>query len=141
MRRDDARHSSVSFPADSEVLQQRISVVYGVCRTGGRGIRRRAFAPRRAARVVFPTLLAACALAGCVVGPDYKAAPAPVPTHFKELKGWKLATPSDALDRGDWWAPYRDPGLPLLLEQAEGSNQNVAVQAAAYEQARALIRE
>jgi NodT family efflux transporter outer membrane factor (OMF) lipoprotein len=86
-------------------------------------------------------VLAAAALAGCAVGPDYKAAPAPVPTHFKELKGWKLATPSDALDRGDWWLPYRDPKLALLLRQVEVSNQNVAVQAAAYEQARALIRE
>jgi NodT family efflux transporter outer membrane factor (OMF) lipoprotein len=86
-------------------------------------------------------LLAASALAGCAVGPDYKAAPAPVPTHFKELKGWKLATPSDALDRGDWWLPYHDPKLAFLLRQVEVSNQNVAVQAAAYEQARALIRE
>jgi NodT family efflux transporter outer membrane factor (OMF) lipoprotein len=86
-------------------------------------------------------LLAVAALAGCTVGPDYKPAPAPVPTHFKELKGWKLATPSDALDRGDWWAPYRDPKLALLLRQVEVSNQNVALQAAAYEQARALIRE
>lgn len=130
-----------SFPADSEVLQQRVSVVYGVCRTGRRGVRRCAVAPRRAARVLFPTLLAGCALAGCAVGPNYKPAPAPVPTHYKELKGWKLATPSDALDRGDWWAPYHDPKLALLLKQVEVSNQNVAVQAAAYEQARALIRE
>jgi len=87
-------------------------------------------------------VLAASTLTGCfTVGPDYKPAPAPVPTHFKELKGWKLATPSDALDRGDWWAPYRDPKLALLLRQVEVSNQNVAVQAAAYEQARAIIRE
>jgi NodT family efflux transporter outer membrane factor (OMF) lipoprotein len=130
-----------SFPAAGEVLQQRVAVVYGVCRTGRRGVRRRAFAPRRAARVVFPILAAASTLAGCIVGPNYKAAPAPVPTHYKELKGWKLAAPSDALDRGDWWAPYRDPKLALLLKQVEVSNQNVAVQAAAYEQARALIRE
>ncbi len=87
-------------------------------------------------------MLALSALAGCItVGPDYKPAPAPVPTHFKELKGWKVATPSDALDRGDWWAPYRDSKLALLLRQVEVSNQNVAVQAAAYEQARALVRE
>ncbi len=87
------------------------------------------------------SLAAFLALGGCTVGPNYKPAAAPVPTHFKELKGWKLATPSDALDRGDWWAPYRDPKLALLLRQVEVSNQNVAVQAAAYEQARALIRE
>jgi NodT family efflux transporter outer membrane factor (OMF) lipoprotein len=85
--------------------------------------------------------LAAAVLAGCAVGPDYKPAPAPVPTHYKELQGWKLATPSDALDRGDWWAPYHDAKLGLLLRQVEVSNQTVAAQAAAYEQARALVRE
>jgi NodT family efflux transporter outer membrane factor (OMF) lipoprotein len=80
-------------------------------------------------------------LAGCTVGPNYSPAPAPVSPTFKELKGWKVATPSDALDRGDWWALYRDPTLGLLLRQVEISNQTVAAQAAAYEQARALIRE
>jgi NodT family efflux transporter outer membrane factor (OMF) lipoprotein len=81
------------------------------------------------------------ALAGCAVGPDYVPEPAPVPNTFKELKGWKAATPSDALDRGDWWAFYHDPKLAILLKQVEISNQTVAAQAAAYEQARALIRE
>ena len=81
------------------------------------------------------------ALAGCAVGPDYVPEAAPVPNTFKELKGWKVATPSDALDRGDWWAFYRDPKLAFLLKQVEISNQTVAAQAAAYEQARALIRE
>jgi len=75
------------------------------------------------------------------VGPDYSPEAAAVPTKFKELKGWKLATPSDALDRGDWWAPYRDAKLDFLLRQVEISNQTVAAQAAAYEEARALIRE
>ena len=64
-----------------------------------------------------------------------------MPTKFKELKGWKLARPSDALDRGDWWKIYRDKRLDVLIRQVEVSNQNVAVQAAAYEQARAVIRE
>jgi NodT family efflux transporter outer membrane factor (OMF) lipoprotein len=81
------------------------------------------------------------ALAGCAVGPDYVPEAAPAPNTFKELKGWKVATPSDALDRGDWWAFYRDPKLAFLLKQVEISNQTVAAQAAAYEQARALIRE
>ncbi len=103
------------------------------------GATRRFFARDGMRRLSAPIL--ALALAACAVGPDYKPAAAPVPTKFKELKGWKLATPSDALDRGDWWSSYRDYKLDSLLRQVEVSNQNVAVQAAAYEQARALIRE
>jgi NodT family efflux transporter outer membrane factor (OMF) lipoprotein len=86
-------------------------------------------------------LTLATALGGCAVGPDYIPEPAPVSKAFKELKGWKLATPSDSLPRGDWWAFYKDANLNFLIKQVEISNQNVAVQAAAYEQARALIRE
>lgn len=81
------------------------------------------------------------ALAACTVGPDYLPLAAPTPTHYKELKGWKVATPSDGPGRGDWWGFYRDPKLSLLIKQVEISNQTVAAQAAAYEQARALIRE
>jgi NodT family efflux transporter outer membrane factor (OMF) lipoprotein len=80
-------------------------------------------------------------LAACTVGPDYKPAAAPVPTKFKELKGWRLAAPSDALDRGNWWSLYRDAKLDSLLRQVEVSNQTIAAQAAAYEQTRAVIRE
>ncbi|MGB6466097.1 MAG: transporter, partial [Xanthobacteraceae bacterium] len=88
----------------------------------------------------FGLLFFGVALAGCAVGPDYSREPAPVPTHYKELKGWKLASPSDAIDRGDWWTVYRDRGLDVLLPQVEISNQTVAASAAAYEEARAVIR-
>ena len=81
------------------------------------------------------------AVAGCTVGPDYVPEAAPTPTKYKELKGWKLATPSNGPDRGDWWTLYRDPKLSFLIKQVEISNQTVAANAAAYEQARALIRE
>jgi len=96
---------------------------------------------RAPALTAFWSPIVALALAACAVGPDYKPAAAPVPTKFKELKGWKLATPSDALNRGDWWSLYRDAKLDSLLRQVEVSNQTVAIQAAAYEQARAVIRE
>jgi NodT family efflux transporter outer membrane factor (OMF) lipoprotein len=88
-------------------------------------------------------LVAALALAlpSCTVGPNYLPEAAPVPLVYKELKGWKAATPRDDVDRGDWWAPYHDPKLATLLRQVEISNQTVAAQAAAYEEARALIRE
>lgn len=81
------------------------------------------------------------ALAGCAVGPNYSREPAPVSTEFKELKGWKLAAPSDNVDRGDWWKVYRDRGLDALLPEVEISNQTIAADAAAYEEAKALIRE
>jgi NodT family efflux transporter outer membrane factor (OMF) lipoprotein len=80
-------------------------------------------------------------LAACTVGPDYSREPAPVAPKFKELKGWKLANPSDELARGDWWKPYKDRRLDTLLREVEISNQTVAAQAAAYEEARAVIRE
>jgi len=89
----------------------------------------------------FAAWLLTSALAACAVGPDYIPEAAPTPTTYKELKGWKLASPSDGLDRGEWWSLYRDPKLAFLIKQVEISNQTVAAQAAAYEQARALIRE
>jgi NodT family efflux transporter outer membrane factor (OMF) lipoprotein len=86
-------------------------------------------------------LISALALGACTVGPDYHAEAAPTPTTYKELKGWKIATPADGPGRGDWWALYRDSQLDLLIKQVEISNQTVAEQAAVYEQARALIRQ
>jgi NodT family efflux transporter outer membrane factor (OMF) lipoprotein len=81
-------------------------------------------------------------LAGCTVGPDYSRDAAPTPTEFKELKGWKHAEPrDDSVARGDWWRVYRDRGLDELLPQVEISNQTVAAAAAAYEEAKAVIRE
>jgi NodT family efflux transporter outer membrane factor (OMF) lipoprotein len=91
--------------------------------------------------IVLLSLVLSLVLVGCAVGPDYVPEAAPVPNTFKELKGWRPATPRDQLNRGDWWTFYRDPKLAFLLKQVEISNQTVAAQAAAYEQARALIRE
>jgi NodT family efflux transporter outer membrane factor (OMF) lipoprotein len=106
----------------------------------GSWVRRRAFS-RKQACAHASALVFGLALAGCTVGPDYSREPAPVPTEYKELKGWKFARPSDDVDRGDWWSVYRDRGLNELLPQVEISNQTVAASAAAYEQARAIIRE
>jgi NodT family efflux transporter outer membrane factor (OMF) lipoprotein len=80
-------------------------------------------------------------LAACTVGPDYVRAPAAVPVQYKELKGWKAAAPIDTFDRGPWWSVYKDRRLDELVPQVEISNENVKAAAAAYEQARAIIRE
>ncbi len=102
------------------------------------GVRRGAFSRTQAGSLA---LILTFAVAGCTVGPDYFPEAAPTPTNYKELKGWKVATPSDGPGRGEWWALYHDPKLSLLVKQVEISNQTVAANAAAYEQARALIRQ
>ena len=124
-----------------ERTQQRVAAVVALAQgeCGRKSWARRGALRRTLAGLGAFTLLTA--LAGCAVGPDYIPEPAPVPQTFKELKGWKVATPIDNLDRGEWWTVYRDPKLSFLLRQVEISNQNVAAAAASYEQARALIRE
>jgi NodT family efflux transporter outer membrane factor (OMF) lipoprotein len=112
----------------------------GVCQL------RRAISSRAAGGAAFSALITGLLLTACAVGPNYLPPAAPVPTNFKELKGnalkgWKVATPSDGPDRSAWWALYRDSKLDFLIKQVEVSNQTVAADAAAYEQARAVIRE
>lgn len=106
-----------------------------------RATRRRCAAIRPPFRAAVLTGLLGSSLAACTVGPDYVRAPAPVPDQYKELKGWKVATPDDALDRGAWWSVYKDKRLDELASEVEISNENVKVAAAAYEQALAIIRE
>jgi NodT family efflux transporter outer membrane factor (OMF) lipoprotein len=100
----------------------------------------------RAARPRFLTIAVAsaltAALAGCAVGPDYKRPDAAVPASYKEAaEGWKVAQPADQQDRGAWWTIYNDPQLNALEDKLNASNQTVAQFAAAYRQARALVRE
>ena len=80
-------------------------------------------------------------LGGCAVGPTYERPAAPVPAAFKEARDWVPATPADAIDRGEWWTLFGDLLLNELASAVEVSNQNVAAAAAAYAQARALVRE
>jgi NodT family efflux transporter outer membrane factor (OMF) lipoprotein len=130
----------VSWPV-SGLCSNELSAVHAFAHAGVRrgGWVRRAISLR--AQACAAGFILASLLAECAVGPDYSPAPAPVPTEFKELKGYKRANPSDELDRGDWWTPYRDPRLAELLREVEISNQTVAASAAAYEEARAVIRE
>jgi NodT family efflux transporter outer membrane factor (OMF) lipoprotein len=91
-------------------------------------------------------LILGLSLTACAVGPNYLRPAASVPTSFKELKGtalkgWKVATPGNEPGHGQWWVLYHDPELDLLIKQVEVSNQTVAADAAAYEEARALVRE
>ena len=83
-----------------------------------------------------------CALlTACAIGPDYKRPPVDAATSFKESGGWKPTEPADALTRGPWWHIFNDPVLNDLEDQVNISNQNLKAQAAAVEQAQALVSE
>jgi NodT family efflux transporter outer membrane factor (OMF) lipoprotein len=85
-------------------------------------------------------------LAGCAVGPDYQRPDTAVPTAWKESAApqggqWVAASPADALARGQWWTVFNDPALNELMPRVEVNNRNVAIAAAAYRQARALVTQ
>ena len=92
-------------------------------------------------RLLTPIALALTALlAGCTLGPDYQRPDLDVPAQFKQVQGWSLAAPADALERGQWWTLYSDAELNGLVERLQVSNQNLAAAEAQYRQARALVR-
>ena len=102
---------------------------------GVRIVRLGATLGRRSPRLPLP--LAACA----PVGPDYFRPAAIVSTQYKEIKGWKLASPRDDLAKGEWWRPFRDPELDRLEAQVAVSNQTLKADEANYREALALIAE
>lgn len=79
-------------------------------------------------------------LGGCALGPDYQRPELAAPLQFKQVEGWKAATPADERLRGDWWTLYGDAELDALVERLQLSNQNLAAAEAQYRQARALVR-
>lgn len=104
---------------------------------------------RRAASTL--ALICVCATTilfpACNVGPAYhkptvQVAPAYkelTPDQYKEVDGWQMAQPKDDVIRGNWWELYNDPQLNSLEEQLNQYNQNVALAAATFRAARALV--
>jgi NodT family efflux transporter outer membrane factor (OMF) lipoprotein len=103
-----------------------------------------------------PILFTACALGfvaligGCRVGPPYHAPAPPTVTapnykestvNFQDTDGWKVASPHDAMIRGNWWEIFGDPELNALEEQLNINNQNLKEYFENYMAARAVIAE
>jgi NodT family efflux transporter outer membrane factor (OMF) lipoprotein len=87
-------------------------------------------------------LLSTAALLGaCEVGPNYHRPPAETPPAFKEADGWTPAQPADGVDRGDWWTVFNDPLLNQLEAQVSISNQTLAADLAAYNQAHDVVAQ
>jgi NodT family efflux transporter outer membrane factor (OMF) lipoprotein len=91
---------------------------------------------RCAARSLVP-LAVATLLAGCALGPNYKRPDvAAVTDHYKNPVATTAPAPPD-----NWWTLFNDNVLNDLEQQVEVSNQNIAEAAAAYMQARAVVRQ
>ncbi|HEY4341556.1 MAG TPA: efflux transporter outer membrane subunit [Steroidobacteraceae bacterium] len=90
---------------------------------------------RFSARSLVPVAVAAV-LAGCALGPNYKRPDTAVSEHYKNPVSATTQAPPD-----NWWTLFNDPVLNDLEQQVEVSNQNIAQAAAAYMQARAVVRQ
>jgi multidrug efflux system outer membrane protein len=81
--------------------------------------------------------LAAALVAGCTVGPNYKAPRLPTPPAYAEAASTsRLAiTPADA-DLSQWWTQFGDPLLDALVTEALAGNPDVATAASRVREAR-----
>ncbi|HVU46895.1 MAG TPA: efflux transporter outer membrane subunit [Terracidiphilus sp.] len=89
-------------------------------------------------------------LAGCRVGPRYAPPATPTATapnykestvNFQDAEGWKVASPQDAMLRGNWWEVFNEPELNALEEQLNVNNQNIKIAFNQFMAARAVIAE
>ena len=89
----------------------------------------------RSARLLAPLALGTTLLAGCAIGPDYKRPDAASAEHYKATTSNAAAVPDQ------WWTLFGDSVLNDLEDQVKVNNQNIAQAAAAYAQARAVVRQ
>jgi NodT family efflux transporter outer membrane factor (OMF) lipoprotein len=89
-------------------------------------------------------------LTGCLVGPRYKPPAPPAVTapnykestvNFTDQNGWKVASPQEAMLRGNWWEVFHEPELNALEEQLNVNNENIKVSFQNFMAARAMVAE
>lgn len=92
------------------------------------------------ARAPFHAILIAAGafapLAGCAVGPDYRA---PAPAALGLPDGWSVPAAPTAEDLTRWWQRFDDPALGGLVEQAATANLDVVQAVARLRQAREAL--
>ncbi len=83
-------------------------------------------------------LLGLGALAGCTVGPNYRAPQASLPAHFTETPAGLAAQP--VVDLTGWWQVFGDAELDHLIGSALQGSPDVGIATARITQARAQVR-
>ena len=81
------------------------------------------------------------ALAGCMVGPDYRAPDPVLPDRWKAARDPQAALKPVSEDTlKTWWQTFGDPELNRLMERARAGNFDLKIAYARIEQARAEAR-
>jgi outer membrane protein, multidrug efflux system len=81
--------------------------------------------------------LVATLLAGCAVGPTYKASPLTPP----KLIGVQADRETDAPMQVRWWEQFGDPVLNTLMQQASQANLDLRVAQAHLWEARSMVKD
>jgi multidrug efflux system outer membrane protein len=81
--------------------------------------------------------------AGCSLSKPPETVDVDVPADYREVvlenaERWKIAAPSDALDRGQWWRVFGDDNLSSLIVEASSANPTLSVALSRVQEARAL---
>jgi len=80
-------------------------------------------------------------LAGCVVGPDYRAPQLQILQSFKNQAALETAGPrSSAPPLDSWWTGFRDPELVRIIERVLAQNLDLAASQARIQQAQAVAQ-
>lgn len=85
----------------------------------------------------FAPALLTLALAGCVVGPDYRP-PSPAPAALTEAQDAGAARYDRSRFEALWWQQFDDPALNQLVKQALDGNRDLRVAFARVKAARAI---
>jgi NodT family efflux transporter outer membrane factor (OMF) lipoprotein len=99
---------------------------------------RRAGRPAPGGLARYASLLAAFVLAGCAVGPDYRA---PQLGGTEAPQGWHATLPhhGSRMALARWWEQFRDPVLTQLVEQADATSPTLAQAVGRVREARASV--
>lgn len=89
------------------------------------------------ARPVLASMIAALALSGCAIGPDYFRPISSLPTSYAEA----LPNARQSASETAWWTLFQDPILNDLVDQALSKNADIRLAVARVEQAAAVARE
>src|SRR5438105_7015254 len=80
-------------------------------------------------------LLAACAVAGCRVGPNYRVPNAPTAPAFTGSPDPASTAAQQAIAYSDWWKVFHDPELDALEVEADSANRDIKVAVAHVDEA------